>query len=405
MATRRLRPEDWAPVPQTRIHTRRAGEPRDERVRIPKSKQRVRPTPINISPGKPSPIPNAPPTSPRDSGDGFESPREPEIVDLAAPNTWPRRGPLAQRPFSRRMASPSTASQYSARQSEISFGILDYYTRDPSPLNSPKLLPPTPKLDLLPQIETRVVDPAIEKFDFGLPPPSPSPQPQPQPCNHDGFQQILPDTTAGAESNCDDPLPPNTAPTQPRPERKAIYTLFPTVKDTTPPSKPPARPDPQTPQHSTPRSNITSIPSHQQPDPSYRPRKESLSSSVRSRKDSFTSFCATRRIPMRILSSSSPTARSRWSDDTIASPTAATTPGPRTSFGSLLERDSAQYPACFFEDDDDDDEGVPLRKKFAWTRSVSLTQERQGRKARRFDERGGFGRRVVGVLLCGGCCG
>jgi Wiskott-Aldrich syndrome protein len=81
----------------------------------------------------------------------------------------------------------------------------------------------------------------------------------------------------------------------------------------------------------------------------------------------------------------------------------ATTPGPRTSFGSLLGRDSLQYPACFFEDDDD--EAVPLRRKFPWKRSTSLNQEQRARREQASDERRSVSARLRSTMLCAGCCG
>ena len=252
----------------------------------------------------------------------------------------------------------------------------------------------------------------MEKFDFGLPP---SKSPLPQRVNQSNFEDISLDTNSGAEQHQSTAQQSTTPSRPPRPEAgsKNAYSLFPKVSSTTTPIKPVAETPTTTPTHT-----IKIVES------SYRPRKESLSSSVRSRKDSFTSFCgSTRRIPMRILSSAktnstgsgsgsgsvtSPQQQSRWSTSSspITSPLAATTPGPRTSFGSLLERDSGGYPACFFEDDDDEDEAVPLRRKFGgWKRSASLTLEQKAARAERFGERESFGRRVGKVLLCWGCCG
>lgn len=68
----------------------------------------------------------------------------------------------------------------------------------------------------------------------------------------------------------------------------------------------------------------------------------------------------------------------------------------------LAGRDSAQYPACFFEDDD---EGAPLRRKFGWKRSLSLTHEQQAKKQRRgrFDEESSLGLWLRRIVLCDGC--
>jgi len=293
----------------------------------------------------------------------------------------------------------------------------------------------------------------MEQFDFQL--------------NHppSGTQEVSPNTAcrsqkhdatqAGAQQESaplvDVPLSTQIASQAPH---KRTYSLFPAAKESPIPSTNTV-PLPPSPVMISPTSTISSMTMHQAPDPSYRPRKVSLSDSMRSRKDSFTSFRSNRRIPLRILSSnsstpsatgrldsraasistSSPSDRflshnSRWSDEsTITSPTAAAvTPtggARRTSFGSLLQelrRDSGaagrasesgpnqQYSACFFEDDED--EMAPLRKKFAWTRrSTSLTvkeiplqRKHRGSNARgRFDDRPGLGYRLRSLMLCGGC--
>lgn len=412
MVTRSLRSKEWTP---TRITTRSVREPRDEQPKRPGSTLRARPKPINLAPGEPCPILMAPLSSRRQSEELNESPQEPEIVDVAAPSTWPRRGPQPCRMVSKGIGSPSVASEKSPRQSEISFGILDYYM-DRSPMSSPKV-------PAVPRIDTPVIDPAMEKFDFGLSTGMPK-APAPQASTRPGREESSLETKTGAEQGQIETVQstPPARPPRPQAETKNSYRLFPRVPETTPPSKGTlADRDSPSPQDPTTAGTISFVPSHSQPDASYRPRKESMSGSVRSRKDSFTSFCGTRRIPMRILSCSaaskphsdrsnisgtSPPQQSRWSDESnITSPLAATTPGPRTSFGSLLGRDSAQYPACFFEDDDDD-EVMPLRRKLGWKRSTRLTHERKVRKAERFGEHHeSFGRRVGRVLLCGGCYG
>ena len=361
----RVQPEHWTISPQTRIQTRRSKVPRDEIFQLPKIAQRARPVPINIAPTELSSSSVTSPTSPKSPKEHnllCESPLEPEIVDLAAPSTWPRHSNSQKRVLSKQLPSPSLASHRSARHSEISRFLDYYYMRGPS-LDLP---PRTPRLD------TPIIEPGLEKFDFGLPLKTPSPRSP----NGQGFQEVALDTRAGAEVA--DRLPTVVTPPQaPRsqPASKNSYRLFPIVKDTSPPSSTSAATESPYPRFCTPTSSITFVPSHNQPDPSYRPRRESLSSSIRSRKDSFNSFCGTKRIPMRVISEGSavrakrsvgsesvsegsPPERSRWSDDTITSPVVATTPGPRTSFGSLLGRDSSQYPACFFEDDD---ETAPLR--------------------------------------------
>ncbi|KAI6952546.1 hypothetical protein D0867_13123 [Hortaea werneckii] len=383
------------------------------------------------------------------------SPRAPEIVDLAAPTSWSRR--TMTRIPSRDMApSPGAQSKLSVgRQSEMSFGILDYYTGDASPCCSPTIPPTSSTADSAPKTSaSQTSDPAIERFDFGLKSSAPT-----QPRHHDVLPQRQraktlasgSDTQAGAErvETSTGPSPPTSVDRSIRPPlHKKTYSLFPspTVSANRVPqllSTPKAAAQPP----GTPTSNQrVSTPPHQQPNPAFLPRKESLPRSMRSRKDSMISHRSSdRQIPLRILSSSttasssttprsdyyasttvsanSPPDRSRWSDETIASPTAATVRdgGPRTSFGSLLgavgggngSDNSDQYPACFFEDDDE--EAVPLKRKLAWkkkwsTGSSPSTQGGSRQTSRR--EKGRLGRsdrdpsgwrKVTRVLLCGGC--
>jgi len=436
--------DDRAHAPRSNQYNKPTRQPREERARIPSKVQRIRPAPLNVRrqpPAPPSPDCLELSVTPREDVGGFETPRAPEIVDLAAPSTWPRRGLFKRVPSRGTAASPSIYSRCStARQSEVSFGILDYYTRDHSPLHSPELPPPTPK-----------VDPALDRFDFELIPQATQQTPvRGAAGDASAIKLFRKETIAGAEVE----LPAHRSPPArttpnaahgdnqalvdlsppshlarsmqqtPKATHKKTYSLFPTIKETTPvPKAAQNLSNPHTPTDkvsSSPTANLTSIQPHQQPDPSYRPRKESLTSSVRSRKDSCTSFRSNCRVPLRILSSSSTTSgggktdstlstssppeRSRWSDDTITSPTVATTPGPRTSFSSLLAgRDSAQYPACFFEDDGD--ERMPLRRKFAWKRSASMTYERQAQKRNgRFDDLRSLSWRLKRIMLCGGCC-
>lgn len=418
MDTRRLREEHWLPVQPTRINIKRAPEPRDEQPRIPGSGQRKSHSPRNFSSGHGGSTLTMP-WSQKPTIGCYESPRDPEVVDTGGPNTWPRRGPFSQRSHARRAPSPSATSQYSVNQSEKSYGILDYYLGEDPPLPSPPMLRDTPR------IETPVIDPAMEKFNFELIPRSPSACPgRNEPPLSDQSSQ---DTKSGAEQPLghllDSSPPPHLATSQS--EQAQTYSLFPRVKIVTPPRKSPSDHVPPQLLHSeTPTGTIALVPSHQQPDASYRPRRESMSSSVQSRKDSFNSFSGTQRIPMRVIASTStPKAKarstasnststaspqqSRWSDDTVTSPGVLTTPGPRASFGSLLDRDNTQYPGCFFEDDDDDDLGgevAPLRKKFRWQRWSNLRHEARARKPGRFSGRKNFGGRVARVLLCG-CCG
>lgn len=167
--TPRFRPDDdWM---QTRIATRASPpkEPRDEQVRIAR--------PLNGGVGaarKPVPLPlNVKLAQAKGSVRLVsnvqkcedEVLRKPEIVDLATSSRpWatrrevcpPSYPPPPPPPKSKRLlrGPPSVAS----RQSEMSFGILDYYIHDPSPLHSPAL-----PVEVMPK-----VDPAIERFDFGL---------------------------------------------------------------------------------------------------------------------------------------------------------------------------------------------------------------------------------------------
>ena len=388
-----------------------------------------------------------------------ESPRAPEIVDLAAPTSWSRR--TMTRIPSRDMApSPGAQSKLSVgRQSEMSFGILDYYTGDASPCCSPTIPPPSSTSDSAPKTsEPQKSDPAIERFDFGLKSSAPT-----QPRHHDALPQRQraktlaseTDTQAGADraETSTAASPPTSVGRNVRPAlHKKTYSLFPspTVSaNRVPqiPSTPKAAAHPP----GTPTSNhpVSTPPPHQQPNPTFRPRKESLPRSMRSRKDSMISHRSSdRQIPLRILSSSttassstttprsdyfastsvsanSPPDRSRWSDETIASPTATTVRdgGPRTSFGSLLgavggggSDNSDQYPACFFEDDDDDQEAVPLKRKLVWTKkkwSTDSSPSTQGGRCTSRREKGRVGRgergdasgwrKVTRVLLCGGC--
>lgn len=442
--TPRFRPDDdWM---QTRIATRASPpkEPRDERIRIAR--------PLNGSgtaTRKPVPLPlNVKLAQARGSvrlvsnGQKCEDEvlREPEIVDLATSSRpWAKRrevcppsySPPPPPPKSKRMlrGPPSVTS----RQSEMSFGILDYYIHDPAPLHSPAL----------PVDTTKKVDPAIERFDFGL-----------------QRQSVeTSDARSGAEDEMQliplSPRPFEEDKAEPGPPQAKKYSLFPAVKEVMPSSHRLARVINDSPVES--HEIIATTPGRQQesswrprllsgakltntptpirhradtiststqpipsptttiPSPSYHPRNPSLSFSNTYRlpstsisSGSISSRDNTRRIPLRILSSSSTatstTARSsistspgsmiasqqkpllsRWSEDTcaLASPTtAAAVLGCRENFGSLGGVDGGLgvgegYPACFFEDDED----VPLR--------------RRGRRA-------GGGRGWRGWFCCGG---
>lgn len=407
MTTRPLRPEDWAPVSQIRIKTRHTREPRDEVAKFPK---KLRPSPINILPGQPSPLARCPSALQKEEIELLESPRSPEIVDVAVPSTWSRHVSPRKQALAKRLVPPRIPKPCSARQSEISYGILDYYITDSSPLPSPSVPSPTPAFD------TPVIDEAIKKLDFDL---TSIPNDQ-RDLGQAQFDHVVPYTNPGAEQETT--LEPRRTrileQPQLQPQAKPTYSLFPSLREAALPTSPPAFTQRQRTASCTLSSNITSIPSHHQPDSSYRAQRESLCSAVRSRKDSFNSFCGAVHLPLRLSSTSSttmtantmtsptssPPSQSRWSQETIKSPAAATTPGLRTSFGSLFGRSSSQYPACFFEDDDDD-EHVPLRKKLPWKQSISLTQDGPGVRDERNGGRGSLSRRVRSVMLCSGCCG
>ncbi|KAK6437720.1 hypothetical protein LTR95_006090 [Oleoguttula sp. CCFEE 5521] len=430
MATRRVNAEDWAPTMQTRIKTRASPPkvPHEEKQVLPKPVINCRSTPLDIelAPTRP-PARKLVPTLISHLAD-LEGVRDPEVVDFAADKPWHQQDALStltvRRSLSGRRACPSVAS----RRSEMSFGILDYYIRDVSPLQSPEL----------PVTNTPVLDPAIDKFEFGLA----------EPKLESAVSIDVTDVQGGAEHEI--PLLPISPPPPPpasiiRPQHKKTYSLFPAVKESSPPahrlaqivndsptdsrqsedslidSRPslsqrfpsqvlakldgtPSRRRAHTvstpsPPETARTSRVTSLGTPRPFAPYYRPRKGSLVASLRGRKGSCASQTNSRLIPLRILSSSStasgpsrssaststvtggsPNTKSRWSDDTITSPVAVTTPRIRTSFGSLMGRDSSQYPACFFEDDD---ESAPLRRKFRWQRGDSLTEEcgaqRQGR--------------------------
>jgi hypothetical protein len=422
-ATRRFRPDDdWT---QTKITTRPSPpkEPRDERVRIPRPLHvgagvARRPVPLDVklaqAKGSVRLVSN---------GQKYEDEtlRDPEIVDLApSSRPWmmarhevcapPYPPPPPPKPKRSLRGVPSVAS----RQSEMSFGILDYYIHDPSPLQSPAL----------PLEPSSAVDPAIEKFDFGLQ--RESVETSEATSGADEEMQLIPLSPRPFEEE-----KPETGPPQAK-----KYSLFPAVKDATPSAHRLAQvinesptesrqstdtmsggqresswrprllsgaklantPTPTRRRADTISSSTQVTPTTTVPSPSYHPRNASLSFSNTSRlhrtsisSGSGSSIRDSRRIPLRILSSSSSattntfntTSRSsistspgstiagqqkpllsRWSEDTaLASPTtAAAVLGCRSSFGSLIggEIGSGEaYPACFFEDDED----VPLRRR------------------------------------------
>jgi hypothetical protein len=419
--TPRFRPDDdWM---QTKIATKLSPpkEPREERVSIARplkggigAARKPVPLPLNVklaqTKGSVRLVPNGQKCE-------DEVSREPEIVDLATssrpwamrreacpPSYSPPPPPLKSKRMLR--GPPSVAS----RQSEMSFGILDYYIHDPSPLHSPALpVEATPK-----------VDPAIERFDFGLQ--RQSVETSDARSGADEEMQLIPLSPRPFEEDKTDPGPPQAK----------KYSLFPAVKEVTPSTQRLARVINDSPVES--HDVVATTPGRQQepswrprllsgakltntptpvrqraetiststqaitptttiPSPSYHPRNPSLSFSNTSRLPSASissgSSRDTRHIPLQILSSSSTatstTARSsvstspgsmiasqqkpllsRWSVDTaLASPTTvAAVLGCRESFGSLIGGDVGSgeaYPACFFEDDED----VPLRRRRA----------------------------------------
>jgi len=407
---------DWKPGRPTQIKLRRSLEPRDERLLIAKCPEHGRSPTKNVPLRKPS-------TAAKDparrllANNRWGSPRDPEVVDVCDTRTWSKRDRSSQQlDLARKLPSPGAMSQHSIGQSEKSYGILDYYLDD-------HVAPAMPKVETsTPRQKSPLIDPAMAKFMFDLTPPKPPASLRPHPlttCRDNRSQ----DTKAGAEELRNDLLNSSPAAESRCDNPKDTYSLFPTVRVVTPPRKTSVEQisePPSTKQHLT---NAAHDFAHQEPDAAYRPRRVNLSSSVRSRKDSCSSFSGTRRIPMRVLApistpthpskitrshtdsipSSSPPSQSRWSDGTITSPGVLTTPGIRTSFGSLLGRDSTQYPACFFEDDDDDDETVPFRRKFRWHRPRSSRLEVKEMKGGRFEPREGLGLRLVKGLF-GSCC-
>lgn len=218
MATRRMTPEDWSPATtSTSTFSRSSIEPRDERVQIPRTRERaaLRPKPLNIATtrhiGPSPPELKAPPPSRKESSESqCENLRDPEVVDSAFSEAWTARDSAL------RTRRPSITSRNSTRQSEISLGIIDYYMRDHTPAIPSPELPPTPK-----------IDPAIDRFDFGLPPtPTPSAAPR--------FPDSPP-AKAGAERTGQ--LVPISPPTRPPASTNNSYRLFPVIKQVTPPPR------------------------------------------------------------------------------------------------------------------------------------------------------------------------
>ena len=213
-----MTPRDWSPAPtSTSTFSRPSVEPRNERVQIPRTRERaaLRPKPLNIAATRHTraspPELKAPPPSRKESSESqCENLRDPEIVDSALSEAWTARDSAL------RARRPSITSRNSTRQSEISLGIIDYYMRDHTPAIPSPELPPTPK-----------IDPAIDRFDFGLPPtPTPSAAPR--------FQDSPP-AKAGAERT--EQLIPISPPTRPPASTNNSYRLFPVIKQVTPPPR------------------------------------------------------------------------------------------------------------------------------------------------------------------------
>ncbi|KAF2764411.1 hypothetical protein EJ03DRAFT_385973 [Teratosphaeria nubilosa] len=326
MSCRKTTREDLAPMPRMDTYHQAHWTPGDEQVK-PFRSLRPRPAPINVADCETSPtLDVASVTQPASKLCDRESPKDPEIVDVAASQTWPRRGTVVKRTPSSRTGTPSLYSRCSTRQSELSYGILDYYAYDCPSGYDASSLPLTPKIDPA----------AMNRFNFDPVPQTPTTETEPTQLAEPADSN----TTSGAERTDQlvDIVPPSVVRKLPHNQHKHSYSLFPRVEQTPPQN---TRPRALTLDRTSPTSMysrpnaLSRMPPHIQPMPSYRPRKESPTPS-----------------------------RSRWSEDTIASPELVSTTGPpRTSFGSLLftagqtdDKDgsnASQYPACFFEDDDE----------------------------------------------------
>lgn len=232
---------DWTPPKTTTKITTRLSPlpriPRDEQVRIARplgggGVVTRRPTPLDLRLAQAkSTVRLVSNSHDQDvDSDSVETLRDPEIVDLAgAPRNWatrrkacppyPPRQPPPVPPKPRRAPPPSVAS----RQSEMSFGILDYYINDPSPAQSPSL----PGGGTTPVVG----DTAIDRFDFGL-------------VERRDATRTSDDAKSGAD---DDEM--QLIPLSPRPfgedksesppktnRKKKQYSLFPAVQEVTPSS-------------------------------------------------------------------------------------------------------------------------------------------------------------------------
>lgn len=250
--------EDWK---QTRIATRVTPpkEPREEKMMMfakPRNGERKISPPMPLNTGSAqakrktirlvssSSVEAQRPTSSIVDGKAV---REPEIVDLAAPapsrprtnRPPPRRAPPPPPPPKRthswrKYGVPSTAS----RQSEMSFGILDYYIHDTEPVSR------SPDLALSSGPATvRAVDPAIERFDFGLdernrvrtPPPRGGGDANSGAEEEEEEMQLVPLSPRPYEEEREKHVVVNEchAKSSEKQHRKT-YSLFPAVKDITP---------------------------------------------------------------------------------------------------------------------------------------------------------------------------
>jgi hypothetical protein len=263
---------DWTPPKTTTKITTRSSPlpkiPRDEQVRIARSLGgggvvARRPTPLDLR------LAQAKSTVRLVSNDHDAGTlRDPEVVDLAgapiarnrtvrrdACPPYPPRQPPPVPPKPRRVPPPSVAS----RQSEMSFGILDYYIYDPSPAQSPSL----PVGGTTPIVG----DKAIDRFDFGL-----------------GGRRDATRTSDDARSGADDdemqliPLSPrpfeeDKSESPPKTNRKKKqYSLFPAVQEVTPSSNRLAQVINESPFVGDDLQPVDETTPYRQKEPSWRPR-------------------------------------------------------------------------------------------------------------------------------------
>jgi len=327
---------DWTPTTTTRITTRLSPLPkelRDERVRIARplggggnGVVARRPTPLDVRLAQAKGSVRLVPNDQQQAVDinCVETLRDPEIVDLAgAPaitRNWtarrevcppyPPRQPPPPPPKSRRVPPPSVAS----RQSEMSFGILDYYIHDPSPMQSPCLPGGT--------TTATVVDSAIERFDFGL---------------GEGRDATRTRTSDDAKSGADDddmqliplsprPLEEDTSESPPRTNKKKQkqYSLFPAVQEVTPSSNRLARVINDSPVGAEDSQNVGATTPYRQQESSWRPRL--LSGAKMSQTNTNNNNDNN--------NNNNPTTRHRTHTITSNSPTTMTFPSPTTTIPS-----------------------------------------------------------------------